>query len=243
MNPNRWYLFLTVMIVLGFSVASLETAVPVHADTFTCEDLNTQQSIVDALEETGVHSRFLQLMQEHDPEGYEILNDVALADKTVWAPVDDAFNQIDSTLQNYSSAEIKTILGYHISPPLSRPNGEYPIVSWDYLRANPNQVFRTRTGVLSGADQRLQLTVLNDDYWIETAMLLPTMWCAQEGSVFAIDSVILEVEPPSTLTFIGYRLVRILLYEDIRFTIYATAAGVVIGTAISFVIRKRRRSL
>jgi len=37
-------------------------------------------------------------------------------------------------------------------------------------------------------------------------------------------------------------LVRILFYEDIRFTIYATAAGVVIGTAISLTIRKRKRS-
>lgn len=235
----RWTgLLVVITITLSVRVVG-RAAGPVNSG---CEDPTNQQSIVDVLEQTGRHSTFLQLMQVHDMEGYRILTDPDLSDKTVWAPTDDAFAAMSSELDALSSLDIKNILGYHISPPLSRPNGEYPIITFSYLEEHPNQVFRTRTGVLTETDQRVSLSQREDGFYIEDAKLESPMWCAKSGSVFSITSVITDVEPPSTLTLIGFRLVRILLYEDIRFTIYATTLGIVLGTAISFGIRKRRRT-
>jgi uncharacterized surface protein with fasciclin (FAS1) repeats len=218
---------------------------PVQADDqyeeIGCIDSSNTLSLVEVLEQTGHHSTFLQLLQEHDKEGYDILTDPDLSDKTIWAPTDEAFAMISQEIDELSSLEIKKILGYHISPPQSRPNGEYPIITFTYIEENSSDLFRTRTGVLTESDQRISLSQREDGYYIEESNLESTMWCAKAGSVFSISSVITDVEPPSTLTFIRYRLIRILFYEDIRFTIYATLAGVVIGTAISFGIRQRRR--
>lgn len=208
-----------------------------------CLDPSNSLSLVEVLEQTGRHTTFLALLQEHDEEGYQILTDADLSDKTIWAPTDEAFADVASQLNTMSSSDIKKVLGYHISPPLSRPSGDYPIVTFTYLDDNPNQVFRTRTGVLTESDQRIELSKREDGFYIEEANIESTMWCAKAGSVFSITSVITDVEPPSTLRFIGYRLVRILLYEDIRFTIYATAFGVVVGTGISFALRKRRKNI
>lgn len=234
-------LFSMVMIFLLLTTSSVT---PLRASIANqqigCIDNTNSLSLIDVLEQTGQHSTFIRLLQEHDMEGYLILTDPSLSDKTIWAPNDDAFMKIASTLTELSSLDIKKILGYHISPPQSRPNGEYPIVTFTYLEENPNDVFRTRTGVLTGSDQRLTLSLREDGYYIEEANIEMTMWCAMAGSVFSITSVITEVEPPSPLTFIGYRLVRILFYEDIRFTIYATTAGLILGTVISVVIRKKR---
>jgi uncharacterized surface protein with fasciclin (FAS1) repeats len=235
-----------MVVIMSLLVLSIGVSDPVKASVASeevgCISPTNLRSIVDVLELTGRHSTFLQLLQEHDMEGYVILMDPDLSDKTIWAPTDEAFASISSQLDALSSLEIKKILGYHISPPLSRPNGEYPIVTFSYIENNPNQVFRTRTGVLTESDQRISLSLREDGYHIEDSKLESTMWCAKAGSVFSITSVITDVEPPSTLTFIGYRLVRILFYEDIRFTIYATVAGVALGTAISIGIRKRRKT-
>jgi hypothetical protein len=46
---------------------------------------------------------------------------------------------------------------------------------------------------------------------------------------------------PSTLTWTWNRLVRILLYDDIRFVIYATVGAVSIGMVVSRVVTRRRR--
>jgi uncharacterized surface protein with fasciclin (FAS1) repeats len=234
------YLIITVLLIAITELTPLTAADT--GDQIGCIEPPNSRSLVDVLEQTGRHNTFLALLQEHDAEGYQILTDADLSDKTIWAPTDEAFEDISSQLNTLSSLDIKKVLGYHISPPLSRPNGEYPIVTFTYLDDNPNQVFRTRTGVLTESDQRISLSLREDEFYIEEAKLESTMWCAKAGSVFSITSVITDVEPPSTLTFIGYRLVRILLYEDIRFTIYATAAGIALGTAIAIVIRKRRRT-
>lgn len=234
---------MVVTIIFLLLLAGLK---PVDASDYGvqtgCLDPSNSLSLVEVLEKTGRHTTFLALLQEHDEEGYQILTDADLSDKTIWAPTDEAFADVASQLSMMSSSDIKKVLGYHISPPLSRPNGEYPIVTFTYVDDNPNQVFRTRTGVLTESDQRISLSLREDGYYIEEAKLESTMWCAKAGSVFSITSVITDVEPPSTLTFIGYRLVRILLYEDIRFTIYATALGLTLGTTISIVIRKRKRT-
>ncbi len=234
------YFTLAAVLLSMSSIDSLEASD--KTEEVGCISLSNSFSLVEVLEQTGRHATFLQLMQLHDMEGYLILTDPDLSDKTIWAPSDEAFASISSDLNKLSSLEIKKILGYHISPPQSRPNGEYPIITFAYLDENPNDVFRTRTGVLTESDQRISLSLREDGYYIEDSKLESTMWCAKAGSVFSITSVITDVEPPSTLTFIGYRLVRILLYEDIRFTIYATILGVALGTAISIGIRKRRRT-
>jgi uncharacterized surface protein with fasciclin (FAS1) repeats len=105
---------------------------PVQADDqyeeIGCIDSSNTLSLVEVLEQTGHHSTFLQLLQEHDKEGYDILTDPDLSDKTIWAPTDEAFAMISQEIDELSSLEIKKILGYHISPPQSRPNGEYPII-------------------------------------------------------------------------------------------------------------------
>lgn len=46
---------------------------------------------------------------------------------------------------------------------------------------------------------------------------------------------------PSTIAWMWNRLVRILLYEDIRFVIYATVGAVSIGMVVSRVVTRRRR--
>lgn len=203
-------------------------------------DVPNNQSIVDVLKVSGQHTTFLALMETYDLEGYTILSDPELSDKTVWAPVDAAFESIQSDLDLLSDEEIKAILGYHISPPLSRPNGEYPVITWDYLEDNDTQVFRTRTGVLTGSDQRISISLNGDSFEIENREILPTVWCTQSGSVFSIQEVITDVEPPSWIQFRWYRLVRILLYEDIRFIIYATVPSLFIGTGVAFYFGRKK---
>ncbi len=59
--------------------------------------------------------------------------------------------------------------------------------------------------------------------------------------MFAIDAVITDVAVPSLPAQVGYRLVRALLYDDVRFVIWPTVSGVVIGGVVSAAIRRRRR--
>jgi uncharacterized surface protein with fasciclin (FAS1) repeats len=223
---------------LGFSM----TASSNQDDTeFVCQEGGTGSSAIDVLEATGQHSTFLRLLEEHDQEGYDILADPMLADKTIRAPVDSAFEQIGDTLESLSPEEIKEILGYHISPPLSRPNGQYPIITFDYIRERGSVTYRTRTGVLTGSDQRITSTYHDGVYMIENATILTTARCTQAGSVFSIDQVITHVDHPSWFTKLGYRTVRVLFYEDIRFVIYSTAGGVMFGSVIALIVSKRKR--
>lgn len=237
-------LFLTITLFFNGTFARdslvLNYALAVN-HTFICVNEGEGLSTIDVLESTGQHTRFLELLMTHDQEGYEILTSPELSDKTIWAPIDAAFETIEMQLNQLSSSEIKEVLGYHISPPLSQPNGVYPIITFEYLRENGSVTYRTRTGVLTESDQRITSTYQEGVYKIENATLLDTAYCNQAGSIFLIDQVITDVEPPSFFTKLGYRAVRILFYEDIRFTIYAVGAGVMIGPIVSFIISKYKK--
>lgn len=213
-----------------------------EAYTFACEDGGVGLHLVDVLEATGEHGTFLALMQRYDPEGLAILADVVLADKTVWAPTDTAFDSVGDTLASLSDAQAKEVLGFHISPPRRTPGGDYPIVTPQLLLDAGEMEHRTRTGVLTGSDQRTRTTADGGVLRIEGITIGSTAWCAEAGSVLAIDGVITDVTPPSRPVWLWNRLVRILLYDDIRFVIYATVPAVVIGPLIGGVVRRRRRT-
>lgn len=239
--------FAPVVVTASAIVSVVLTASPApalaetDAYTFACEDGGVGLHLVDVLEATGEHGTFLDLMQRYDPEGLAILSDVVLADKTVWAPTDAAFDALGDALTSLSDAEVKEVLGFHISPPRRTPGGDYPIVTPQLLLDAGEMEHRTRTGVLTGSDQRTRTTSDGGVLRIEGITIGSTAWCAEAGSVLAIDGVITDVTPPSRPVWLWNRLVRIFLYDDIRFVIYATVPGVVIGSLISGVVRRRRR--
>jgi len=76
---------------------------------------------------------------------------------------------------------------------------------------------------------------------MEDARILPTARCAEAGSVFAIDTVITDVAVPSLPVQAGYRLVRALLYDDVRFVIWPTVGGAAIGIVVSLLVRRSGR--
>jgi len=236
-------------VLLGLALGGL-LAMPAGAQAddgyrFVCDDGGAGLHLVDVLRATGEHTTFLALMEEHDPEGYAILADVALADKTVWAPTDAAFATLDAALDGGLAAvptdDAKRVLGNHISPPRRSPTGAYDIVTPAFLLAEGEVVHRTRTGVLSGTEQRIRSTVVDGELRIEGARILPTARCAEAGSVFAIEAVLTDVAVPSPPTQVWYRLVRALLYDDVRFVIWPTVAGAAIGGVISLLVRRSRR--
>lgn len=65
---------------------------------FICENDGLGLGAVDVLRATGDHNTFLELFGRYDPEGFAILSDPELADKTVWAPTDAAFLAISDSL-------------------------------------------------------------------------------------------------------------------------------------------------
>ena len=81
---------------------------------------------------------------------------------------------------------------------------------------------------------------------IENARILGTAWCTEAGSVFSIDTVIMDVEPPSAPVWTVHRIVRMLLYDDIRFVIYSTVGSTVgvalIGHFIRILIKRRKNA-
>jgi uncharacterized surface protein with fasciclin (FAS1) repeats len=239
--------FAPVVVTASAIVSVVLTASPApalaetDAYTFACEDGGVGLHLVDVLEATGEHGTFLDLMQRYDPEGLAILSDVVLADKTVWAPTDAAFDAVGDTLVSLSDAQAKEVLGFHISPPRRTPGGDYPIVTPQLLLDAGEMEHRTRTGVLTGSDQRTRTTSDGGVLRIEGITIGGTASCAEAGSVLAIDGVITDVTPPSLPVWLWNGLVRILLYDDIRFVIYATVPGVVIGSLISGVVRRRQR--
>ena len=177
-------------LLATMSVANADESTAVE---FVCVDGGAGLSAVDVLEATGEHGEFLRYFQEFDPEGYEILSDPALADKTIWAPTDAAFAALGDAPNALSPENIKAVLGFHISPPKRTPEGPYPIITFDYLAENGQVIFQTRTGVLTNSDQRVRATVDNGVYTVEGRGIQPTAWCTQAGSVFAIDEVITDV--------------------------------------------------
>lgn len=230
-------------IVLGMAIAMAPASLTASDadDRFVCETHPTGVSIVDVLQATGEHSQFLDLLRRYDPEGFDILADPALADKTVWAPTDAAVAGIADRLASLSDAEIKAVLGYHISPPRRSPRGDYPILTVDLLVDAGQMTHRTRTGVLTGSDERTRTTYSDGVLRIEGARILGTAWCAEAGSVFSIDSVIEDVPDPSPIVWMARRAVRILLYEDIRFVIYSTAGAFVLGSLVAALVSRKQK--
>lgn len=223
------------------ATASMVSAAESTAVEFVCEGGGNGLSAVDVLEATGEHGEFLRYFAEYDPEGYEILSDPALADKTIWAPTDAAFTKLGDAPNSLSPEEIKAVLGFHISPPKRTPEGPYPIITFDYLAANGPIVFQSRTGVLTGSDQRVTTTVENGVFTVEGRTIQPTAWCTQAGSVFAIDEVITDVPVASWFE----RTLGLAVYYAFFEYPYLTAiAGLVvvglIGWVIVRLIRNRR---
>ncbi len=201
---------------------------------FICEDGGLGLSIVDVLQVSGDHGTFLRLLGEHDPEGLAILADPELADKTVWAPTDAAFAEIGETLSSLSEDEITDVLGYHVTPPRRTPEGPYPIVTPRFLADGGEVVHQTRTGILTGSDQRVRTRVDDGVLTVEDAVILPTSWCTQTGSVFSIGAVILDASPPSLVE----RVVYVVFFR------YPWVALVGLGAVVAgaiVLLRKRRR--
>lgn len=181
---------------LSLSFALLVACGPSGAGyTFECDDAGRGLSAVDVLEATGAHATFLDLMSEADPEGYEILADPVLADKTLWAPTDAAFAAVEDLVSSLSDAALMEVLGFHITPPRRSPEGPYPIITPELLFDEDYMVHQTRTGILTGSDQRVMTVIRRGVLTVEEAEILPTAWCTQSGSVFAIDAVIAEATP------------------------------------------------
>ena len=164
---------------------------------FICPDSGDGLSAVDVLQATGEHDVFLDYLSEYDPEGYEILTDPAGSDKTIWAPTDAAFAKLGDAPRSASPEEIKAVLGYHITPPRRTPEGDYPIVTFEYLADGGQIIHQTRTGILTESDQRVRSKVENGVYTVQDIPLGPRAWCTQAGSIFSIDTVITDVAVPS----------------------------------------------
>lgn len=241
MRPERRTIRRCLVLAVLVAPYAPVVATPAGDYRFVCPDEGTAASIVDVLQASGQQGQFISFLRSYDPEGFAILADPALADKTVWAPTDTAFAAVADRLDAMSDSEIMAILGYHISPPRRAPGGSYPIVTFDLLFDAGEMTHRTRTGVLSGSDVRTQTTTSDGVLMVEEARVLETAWCTAAGSVFSIDAVITEVDPPSTVVWLLRRAVRILLYEDIRFVIYSTVGAAVIGSVIARLLGRRKR--
>lgn len=161
-----------------------------------CDNDGANLSAVDVLEATGEHGVFLDYLREYDPEGYAMLADPVTADKTVWAPTDDAFAKLGDAPSSASPEEIKALLGYHITPPRRTADGDYPIVTFDFLADGGQIIHQTRTGILTESDQRVRTKVDGGVYTVQDVTIQPVAWCTQAGSVFAIDEVITDVPTP-----------------------------------------------
>jgi uncharacterized surface protein with fasciclin (FAS1) repeats len=208
---------------------------------FVCPADSATLTPITVLAATGEHSTFLSLFEEYDPEGFAILSDPGLADKTVWAPVDSAFEKSSDLINQLDSAEIKEILGYHISPPRSNPSGKYPIVTPRYIADQEDIKNRTRTGVLTGSDQRTVTRKTENRLYIEEIQILPTSWCTAAGSIFSIDGVILDVVPPNFVEKTYNKLIRLLFYPPSSVFIYSLFGSTVLSSTIYWTYRKFKR--
>jgi uncharacterized surface protein with fasciclin (FAS1) repeats len=214
--------------------ASSAAAIRGEGYAFVCEDGGLGLSIVDVLQASGDHDSFLRLLGEHDPEGFAILADPELADKTVWAPTDTAFAEVAGTLSSLSDDEVAEVLGYHVTPPRRTPEGPYPIVTPRFLADGGEVVHQTRTGILTGSDQRVRTRVEDGVLTVEDAVILPTSWCTQAGSVFSIDRVILEASAPSWVERVIY-----VVFFRYPYVAVVGLGAVVVGSIL--LLRRRRK--
>jgi len=232
-----------ILAAVGMSVLMTpSTHASVDEAEFICENSGAGLSAVDVLSATGEHAVFLRYLQEYDPEGYEILTDPAASDKTIWAPTDSAFAALGDAPQNAAPEAVKAVLGYHITPPRRTPEGDYPIVTFDYLADGGQIIHQTRTGILTGSDQRIRTRVQDGVFTVEDVRIGPTAWCTQAGSVFSIDEVITEVATPSWLE----RTLGTAIYVAFFHYPYVTALvalGVLIAVVTTLVrVRRARRA-
>ena len=160
-----------ILVVAGFDTS---VAADTQAVEFVCPDSGVGLSAVDVLRATGEHDVFLDHLREYDPEGYEILTDPAASDKTIWAPTDAAFAKLGDAPDSASPEDIKAVLGYHITPPRRTVEGDYPIITFDYLADGGQIIHQTRTGILTSSDQRVRTTVEDGVYPVERIPLGPT---------------------------------------------------------------------
>lgn len=240
---------LTIALAIA-AIGVLGASMPAHAQPasvttpagdyeFVCENEGAGLSILDVLEATGEHGTFLSFFADFDPEGYAILGDPELADKTVWAPTDAAFAELGDAPSSLTADEITAVLGYHITPPRRTPEGPYPIITPLYLVEGGEVIHQTRTGILNGSDQRVRTTVTDGVLRVEGATIGATSWCTQTGSVFAIDAVLTDAAPPSVVelaiyvVFFQYPLVFLIGTA-------ATVAGIVLLVRGRGKRRKRR---
>lgn len=208
---------------------------------FICPDSGAGLSAVDVLQATGEHDVFLDYLSEYDPEGYEILTDPAASDKTIWAPTDAAFAKLGEAPESASPEEIKAVLGYHITPPRRTPEGDYPIVTFEYLADGGQIIHQTRTGILTETDQRVRTKVEDSDYTVEGIPLGPTAWCTQAGSIFSIATVITDVATPSWLEQVLGQAIYIVFFQNpLISALVALGLAALIGFLIVRLVQRRR---
>lgn len=200
---------------------------------FVCEDGGSGASVVDVLRATGEHDTFLDQLSRYDSEGFEILSDPVLSDKTVWAPTDAAFAELGDAVSTLSDAEIKAVLGYHITPPRRTPEGPYPIITPEYLLDGGEIVHQTRTGILTGSDQRVRTREDDGVLTVEDANIGHTSWCTQTGSVFSIDAVITDASATSW----AERVIYTLFFQSPLLTLIGL--GVLVASVVALVRRRR----
>ena len=202
---------------------------------------NAGLSAVDVLSATGEHDVFLKYLSEFDPEGYQILTDPELSDKTIWAPTDEAFAKLGDAPASATPEEIKAVLGFHITPPRRIPEGDYPIITFTYLADGGQIIHQTRTGILTESDQRVTTKFEDGRYTVEGVLIGPTAWCTQAGSIFSIDEVITEVATPSWLESVLGSAIYLLFFEYPYVT--ALVGLILVFVVVVIIIRlKRKRS-
>lgn len=238
-------LAITTISVLGVGAAAqAATVAPASVTTpagdyeFVCENEGAGLSILDVLEATGEHDTFLSFFAEFDPEGYAILGDPELADKTVWAPTDAAFAELGDAPSLLTADEITAVLGYHITPPRRTPEGPYPIITPLYLVEGGEVIHQTRTGIVTGSDARVRTSATDGVLTVNGARILPTSWCTQTGSVFSIDTVLTEAAPPSFIE----QAIYVVFFQYPWVFLIGTAATVV-GIVLLVRGRRKRRAL
>jgi hypothetical protein len=182
----------------------------------------------------------LDYLREYDPEGYEILTDPAASDKTIWAPTDAAFAKLGDAPDSASPEDIKAVLGYHITPPRRTVEGDYPIVTFDYLADGGQIIHQTRTGILTESDQRVRTKVEDGTYTVEGIPLGPTAWCTQAGSIFSIDTVITGVATPGWFQQILGQAIYVVFFQyPYVSAIVALGLVAVVGFVVSRLVRRR----
>lgn len=227
-----------ILVVAGFGTS---VAADTQAVEFVCPDSGIGLSAVDVLRATGEHDVFLDNLREYDPEGYQILTDPAASDKTIWAPTDAAFAKLGDAPERASPDEIKAVLGYHITPPRRTVEGDYPIITFDYLADGGQIIHQTRTGILTESDQRVRTKVEDGVYSVEGIPLGPTAWCTQAGSIFSIDTVITEVATPSWFERILGQAIYVVFFQNpLVSAVVALGLAALVGFTVFRLVRRRR---